>query len=186
MNPLTLRRPLGLVGQPPHGSPAILPMHHRDRGALLCASAPDIDARYPRGASKLSDRLDDVVDGKAGCLVAWWDGQPIGFAVDSPKGPTAAKLSTLWVAGPGRRAGVASDLLLAVLDRWQMRGVETGWGTVRLECAGPFLDLGNPLGFQSIAVARNRYGIGEDELVLGWGAEPGTQSTRRPTPLLAA
>jgi ribosomal protein S18 acetylase RimI-like enzyme len=147
---------------------SIAPLRLGDRSAVMCAVGPTIDTLYPRGAAKLSARLDEVADRRAHCWIAWSSGRLAGISVDTPKGPKAAKLSTLWVAPSFRRAGVGSALVDTTLATWRARDVERGHLTVRRTQAEPLVALLAHHGFAQAGIAVHKYGLDEDELVLLW------------------
>lgn len=158
---LTAVRPPGLLA----------PLRSEDRGKVLASVGPTVDRLYPQGAAKLSSRLDDVIDGRAGCAVVWRGEQVVGLAVDSPKG-RLAKLSTLWVARSARRLGIGSALAAWTTRQWLLRGVDRGHLTARETVAPPLVALLVPYGFAVADLALHRYGDEQHELVVVWRQRP--------------
>ncbi|MET8363204.1 GNAT family N-acetyltransferase [Micromonospora sp. NPDC049580] len=134
---------------------------------------PTVRQLYPQGDQQLFRRLGEVLDGQARCTVAVALGRAggqhlVGVAVETPKGPDRFKLSTLWVDPTMRRRGVGRRLVQNCLCRWAREETEVGFLTVRNQHSASVRSLLVPFGFDQASLELNRYGFGEDELVLQW------------------
>lgn len=128
-----------------------------------------VDQLYPRGALKLQDRLLDAVSGYSDAFVVpGRDNRPLALASEVTKGPRAAKLCTFWVDASVRGQGVGRALLTQRQSDWLGSDLERVHVTVREERAQELEGLFVPRGFSRSLVVLNRYGEGNDEVVLTW------------------
>lgn len=140
------------------------PSRTRARQALAC-----IDAKYPGGLSWLERKLDAA--GRGGCeiLALEYDGQPVAWAVISPKGRFRRKLSTFLVEDYARHCGIGHTFLEKLKSRWHQTHVD------RVHVTVDVLDLDTQrfflsAGFSAPACPRIRYGGEREDLLLIWDA----------------
>jgi GNAT superfamily N-acetyltransferase len=153
----------------------------RDLGCLLPQIGGLVDTLYPSGGDLLLRRLEDALAGYATAhVVDDGTGYPIALAAEVEKGRDAAKLSTFWVSPFRRRQGVGTALLNTVMSRWQHIEMARTHVTVRLSRAAELEALLAPAGFQHLGIARNRYGLGQHVLVLGWTPTSAAAQVARP------
>ena len=86
------------------------PFGPRDQPAIL-GLLSGLSTIYPDSAGWLRRRLTDTLEHRARCTVAVLDDVPVAVLIESPKGPTEIKLSTLYVAPEYRRLGIATHSL---------------------------------------------------------------------------
>jgi len=128
-----------------------------------------VDHLYPSGALKLQERLCDALSGYASAhVVVDTDNRPVALAAEAGKGRMNAKLSTFWVHPSVRGRGFGSALLDHRRQSWVKSGYDRVHVTVRKERAGELERLFLPRGFQRTLVVVDRYGEGNDEVVLTW------------------
>ena len=140
----------------------------QDKAAVL-GLLPVVGQRYPAGLSWLDKRLDGVRDGKASCLLAATeDGQPVGVAIETPKGRGRAKLSTLWVTETHRGRGVGSSMLNWLTTSWVRRDIADVWVTTDLEFCDDLRPSIERFGFEPIGLATGKYSPDRTEIVYGW------------------
>lgn len=130
-----------------------------------------VDELYPAGGSKLVGRLEASVAGYANSYVVCWrrvPSLPLALAAEQPKDAKSAKLATFWVDDRYRRQGLGTLLLENRISKWLHAGYENVHVTVRKDRAKSLSKLFCRYGFRDIYTDRNRYGDGQDEVVLLW------------------
>lgn len=144
----------------------------QDLGPLMSSVGVLVDGLYPSGALKLQDRLTDALNGYASAhVVADAGNLPIALASETLKGRGSGKLSTFWVHPSARGRGVGRRLLRHRVSSWVAAEYERVHVTVRAERASELERLFLPHGFQRRLVVVDRYGEGQDEVVLMWRPE---------------
>lgn len=153
-----------LIEQPCIGAPASLRVYtsddHEDVVRLLTPVLRDL---YPEGEVWLARRLDDIVAGKASCILAIFQGKMVGVAITTPKKPGRVKLSTLYVSPGARGRGIGKQILRATLARLRMDGVDDVYITAAHTVAEQIAPLLIAQGFIRLNRSPNRYGPGRHE-----------------------
>jgi hypothetical protein len=128
-----------------------------------------VDSLYPKGAAKLLTRLEEALIGCATAHVTDLPGfGPIALASETSKGRDRVKLSTFWVDPRFRGFGIGGSLLDHRISNWEQRDLSAVVVTVREERAAELEGLFIPRGFSRIAMDLNRYGEGQNEVILRW------------------
>lgn len=127
---------------------------------------------YPNADAWLDGRLADVERGNARCTLATLpnSGALIGLTIETPKIATSLKLSTIFVRERYRGHGAGGALLRRARRRWIADRVQSVHVTVdagRRHLIEPLL---RSTDFDLIAIERDRYANGRDELVFRWNA----------------
>jgi ribosomal protein S18 acetylase RimI-like enzyme len=130
-----------------------------------------VDDLYPEGLEKLARRFDDARAGRACGHVLLASRRVAGYAMESPKGGSAIKLSTFWISPTTRRRGFGRGLASALVLGWLYRCVARAYVTARCGLDDALLSTLTPLGFEKIAVVPDCYGEGCDEAILEWRPE---------------
>ncbi len=165
-------------GQISHGL-SIRPLRPADLGTLMPSVGALVDALYPRGATKLLARLEAALNGYATAYVTVAPGfGPVALASETTKGRNSVKLSTFWVDPRFRGIGVGGGLLDHRIESWQRCDLNRAVVTVREERAHELEGLFVPRGFSRVATDLNKYGEGQNEVVLRWAGESTTTLRR--------
>jgi GNAT superfamily N-acetyltransferase len=158
--------------QASRGSTRVRPIIPSDLRPLMESIGPLVDALYPAGAARLFCRLEDALAGHATAyVVATRADTPIALAAEAPKGGQARKLSTFWVSPVWRRRGIGSKLIAHRVHSWLSQEVISVHVTVRQKRSLELIALLGPWGFGSAFIDLDRYGEGENELILIWRSE---------------
>jgi GNAT superfamily N-acetyltransferase len=96
---------------------------------------------------------------------------PIALSSEKEKGHSCLKLCTFWVHPSWREQGVGTFLLGSRVEAWVRRDIQRAHVTVRASRSASIESLFSTVGFRKIATDLNRYGEGEDEVVLQWRPE---------------
>ena len=142
----------------------------QDRDAVF-ALLTDLPALYPGGGAWLEKRLDDVHFGRAFCTLAVSAFGPIGVTIETPKGASALKLSTIFVAARSRRLGVGSLLLGRCVSRWLAVNLKHVHVTVDQRLSTSLRPLLTSSGFDCSGVEYDRYGPGRNEVIFRWNQD---------------
>jgi hypothetical protein len=137
---------------------------HSDDRARLVDFLQIVPSYYPGGLKWLHDRLDDVEQRRASCIVAVDRGQLAGTLIDVEKGVRIRKISTFYVPSRFSRRRIGSALFSFCKKRWLQSGVDNVYVTVaeqRKPEIEPFLLARN---FVPSFFASNRYGEGRHEI----------------------
>lgn len=126
----------------------------------------DVSDLYPEFENWLQRRLVDVRRGRAHCSVVASGGQVVGVAINTPKTIVRHKLSTIYVAPEFRGLGLGRLLFEKQMQSWHQAGARNYYVTVRENRAEPLVRLCWHYGLQPIAIDRDRYGVGQHEVVL--------------------
>lgn len=170
----------------PSSRVGIRPLQRDDLGVLMITLGPLVDSLYPKGARKLLTRLEDALNGDSAAYVTQVRGfGPISLASETSKGRRRVKLSTFWVDPRFRGIGVGASLLDHRIKSWQQADFDSAVVTVREERAPQLERLFIPRGFSRIVTDLDKYGEGQNEVVLKWTAEPASTTPTRLT-LLAS
>lgn len=149
--------------------PSIRPLRPKDLGALMPTVGALVDSLYPKGAAKLLTRLEEALNGCATAHVAHLPRiGPIALASETLKGCDRVKLSTFWVDPRFRGIGVGGSLLDHRIGDWEQRDLSMAVVTVREERAAELEGLFIPRGFSRVATDINKYGEGQNEVILRW------------------
>lgn len=146
-----------------------------DWRAVVTALGPVLAREYPGGDQWLARRLDDVADGTAHAHLVDRDAEVIGVAIESPKGETGVKLSTLWVKPHFRGHGIGRTLVRTCTDRWSKNRVSRGWITANAHAVADVGRLVLDEGFSYTCLERDRYGTGRHEWIFHWDPMPATR-----------
>jgi GNAT superfamily N-acetyltransferase len=158
----------GGMSNKPHECPVSLrPYQGSDRSAVtsLLAILPSL---YPKGDEWLDRRLGEVLRGKARCTVAVINTQPIGVAIETPKGQGKLKLSTIFVHRRYRGLGVGNCLMYRCYETWLRDNLSQVHLTSDVRIAHALLPLLKRFRFESEAVEYSRYGSDRDEQIHVW------------------
>lgn len=146
------------------------PFGPRDQPAIL-GLLSGLSTIYPDSAGWLRRRLTDTLEHRARCTVAVLDDVPVAVLIESPKGPTEIKLSTLYVAPEYRRLGIATHLIALARSRWMRNGVDRVYVTMDRGRSDLVYRFFGSKGFVKLGEVRDRYGPGRAELIMQWRPE---------------
>lgn len=137
---------------------------------LLGTVGSVVDVLYPAGKTRMAERLRNAVDGYSTARVVRESSTavPVALSSEAEKGRRSVKVCTFWVHPQHRRSGIGTLLLEERVESWLHRGVENAHVTVRSARADSLFALFQKVGFRYAAVEPDRYGDGEDEVVLQW------------------
>jgi predicted GNAT family acetyltransferase len=93
---------------------------------------------------------------------------PVALASEAHKGSKSIKLCTFWVHPSARKRGVGTTLLEQRVTNWLKSDIAAAHVTVRRNRAGDLMPLFSRLGFRELCTDVDRYGSGNDEVVLHW------------------
>jgi ribosomal protein S18 acetylase RimI-like enzyme len=143
-------------------------MAMHDRRVVYRDLLPVIAESYPRAEQWLERRLDDVLDGRAECLIARDSHGLRAVVIQTPKGTAQLKLSTIWVAERARGRGIGARLITRCRKVWLRREIAEVWVTASPSSIDAVAGLLAPRGFAVAARTAGRYSAGEVETVLRW------------------
>jgi GNAT superfamily N-acetyltransferase len=150
----------------------VRPIVSQDVRPLMRSIGPLVDILYPAGAARLFRRLEEAIAGHASAyVVASPTDMPIALAAEVLKSDRSRKLSTFWVSPLWRRHGIGSMLVANRVQCWLSQEVASVHVTVREKRSHELLSLLGPWGFDPVYIALDRYGEGENELILRWRPE---------------
>jgi ribosomal protein S18 acetylase RimI-like enzyme len=147
------------------------------------ALAPVLANAYPGGDQWLSQRLDDIEDGRASARLIDAGSVLAAVAIETPKLPGQVKLSTLWVEPDLRGRGLGHELLRHCTARWAAAGICKAWITANPDAVNAVGALVVRHGFALTARERDRYGPGRDEWVFHWTSNRSVSAGRTPPEL---
>jgi hypothetical protein len=169
---LTSNRPItpapGSQDAVPESAGLVVPLRPQLVVPSLAAVGSVVDDLYPSGAKKLADRCADALEGRARGSLVLRSGQIVAFSMESPKGRSRIKLSTLWVRPDHRREGLCRALVAGLVEDWLIADIEQVHITVRIGIHYALDRALSPYGFCLETIVSNRYGNGRDEAVLCW------------------
>lgn len=119
---------------------------------------------YPEGHSWLAKALREVACGDADAFEIRSGDRLVGILLGKVKG-NRYKVRTLFVAPEYRGRGLGGDLLRRGIDAAYASGASFVYLTVADTMSDELAPLMRSEGFRQLALERNRYGIGRDELV---------------------
>jgi len=147
----------------------IRPLRSTDLQALMSTVGILVDSLYPQGAEKLFARLENALNGYATAnVVESLTLGPIALASETLKGADNVKVSTFWVHQDFRGRGIGGRLLDHRLEDWRHSNRGHAIVTVREDRAAELERLFTPRGFTRVAVDIDRYGDGQNEVILKW------------------
>lgn len=148
---------------------SVRPILARDLAPLMSTVGLVVDLLYPQGASKLLHRLESALNGYATAhVVAAPNTRPVALAAETAKESRNVKLSTFWVHPSMRQKGIGGLLLDNRIKEWTLSERDGAVVTVR-ECRASDLErLFIPRGFSRIATEIDKYGEGQNEVILKW------------------
>jgi len=117
---------------------------------------------YPGAADWLERTLDLSLEKQATCWLAE-EQTIIGIIILKPKG-SKLKIANFYVAESARRQGVGQTLLHHTLDEWQ--NYQEVFITLAPESKLTVMPFLAPYGFQEVAISKDRYRPGYDEIIL--------------------
>lgn len=131
----------------------------------------ELPTLYPGGGGWLRSRLADCASERAGCTVAEAAGHIVGVTLETPKGQTVRKLSTICVDPGARCQGIGTKLLRDRVENWIREGVDRAYVTVASSKAHALRPLLTSNGFAFTALEHDRYGEGRHEEIYEWSPE---------------
>jgi GNAT superfamily N-acetyltransferase len=142
--------------------------YQRDDRADVTNLLAILPSLYPKGDEWLDRRLDDVLRGRARCTVAVIKRKPVGVTIETPKGRSKLKLSTIFVHQQYRGLGVGSCLMYRCHETWVMDNLSQVHLTSDVRIGSALLPLLKSFGFKSEILEYSRYGSGRDEQIHVW------------------
>jgi N-acetylglutamate synthase-like GNAT family acetyltransferase len=135
----------------------------------VCRLLDDLPARYPNGDAWLDRRLGDVLCGRARCTVAESQSQVIGITIETPKSRRRLKLSTIFVRPDYRGFRIGTNLIQTCHSRWICEELEQVYVTADERIRSLIIPPLQRVGFELVSIIPDRYGAGQNEMVLCWG-----------------